>query len=331
MIKFFNKDFFKQYATVFFLMVLLWIPSVFLFTAVEPPQNDWGALTPIIQNINNSHSPVLILFSFFLIFITGMFINKTASDYGLTGKTSTMPLFIFVLITGFSPSLHHFSQFTLVLPFAAIFYTLIFRHYHNANNIFLSFDAGIITGIMALFYFPLSLLIFILWLSLLSFKGVSWRNYTVVLPGFLFPLFLVYSYLFFMGREPAFFSLLQHKISIGFNTNIFRLSLNNGLLILLTVLIFISAVKVSQQQKNLTIQQRSYFSVMSFSLFLLLFIQLFLSKQFNSLLLLAPAGALTLSNLLNNSSVKSKWLNLLVAIIVLAVLINNYIPFLYAA
>lgn len=329
MLKFFNKSFFTQYITIFVLGLLLWLPAAFLQTGIETPQNSSGTVSHITDYINNNFPVLGAIATFLLTIIAGLFINKMANHYNLTGKTSTLPLFVFILISGFSPLFHSFTLFTITLPFTTLFYSLIFKHYHKGGNIFLSFDTGMTVGILTLLYPPLLLLIFILWFSLLSFKGISWRNFTAGLFGLLFPLFLIYSYYFFSGQESAFLNLVPSDIYLSLNNNLFHLTLNTVLILLLSVFIFISAVKVLQQQKNLTIRKRSYYSVVSFSLFLLLFIQLFLSKQYSAVLLLAPAGALTISNLLNNSSLKPKWINLLFVIFILISLTNVYLPYLY--
>ena len=331
MLKFFNKGFFVQYATTFVLGLLLWLPALVTRSGIEEPNVYWGGIAKVLYNASVSFPITGIILAFLLTYITGLFINRMATDYGLAGKTSTLPLFIFILLTGFSPSFHCLSPFVVSLPFLTLFYLLLFKHYHNENNIFLSFDTGVILGILALIYPPMAIMILVIWISLVSFKGISWRNFAVSFVGLLSPSFLVYAYYFFLGKEMLLTELFPVKTLLNFNLTYFPFTLNSLLSLLLALIVFITAIKVLQQQKNLTIQQRSHFVVVGISLLLMIFIQFFLSLQLSTTLLLIPAGALTVSNMISSSSLKPKWTNILLVAVVLLSLVNSFLPLIYAA
>ncbi|RLD91378.1 MAG: hypothetical protein DRJ09_01325 [Bacteroidetes bacterium] len=330
MLKFFNKGFFVQYAFTFVLGLLLWLPAIVMSPLVEEPNFYWGELAKVIFDVNTNFPVTGIILAYLLVYITALFINRMATDFGLVSKTSTLPLFVFIVMIGFSPSFHYMSPFIIILPLLMLLYLLLFKHYHNENNVFLSFDTGVILGIIALIYPPTAIVILVIWISLLSFKGISWRNFVVSLLGLLFPAFLAYSYYFFSGNESLAAGLFPIKTLFNFNLTYFPLSLNSLLNLILLLVSFISAIKVMQQQKNLTIQQRSHYTAVAVSIFLLLFVQLFLSLQLSTSLLLVPAAALTVSNMLSNSSLKSKWINLLLVSVVIVSLINSFLPMIYA-
>jgi len=270
MLKFFNKGFFVQYATTFVLGLLLWLPAVVTRSGIEEPDFYWGGIAKVLYHATVSFPITGIILAFLLTYITGLFINRMATDYGLAGKTSTLPLFIFILLTGFSPSFHCLSPFVVSLPFLTLFYLLLFKHYQNENNIFLSFDTGVILGILALIYPPMAIMILVIWISLVSFKGISWRNFAVSFLGLLSPSFLVYAYYFFFGQEMLLTELFPVKTLLNFNLTYFPFTLNSLLSLLLALIVFITAIKVLQQQKNLTIQQRSHFVVVGISLLLMI-------------------------------------------------------------
>lgn len=330
MLTFFNKGFFTQYVTVFMLGVLLWLPAALTQPVIEEPNQYWGILARFLFYSNSSLPLLNIILAYLLTFITGLFINKLATDYGLIGKTSTLPLFIYILMTGFSPSFHSLSPFVFMLPLLTLLYHLLFKHYHKENNIFLSFDTGFILGIATLIYPPLAIMILAIWISLLTFKGISWRNFPASLMGLLFPAFMVYSYYFFTGHESLVAGLFPIKSLLNFNLFYFPFTLNSLLNLLLALFVLIAAVKVMQQQKNLSIQQRNHFTVVGVSLFFLLFIQLFLSLQLTTTLLLIPAGALTVSNIISNSLLKPKWTNFILIAFILISLLNSFLPFINA-
>ncbi len=328
MCSFFNKGFFTQYATVFVTGLLLWLPSAFMQPTMATPDGNFGTLLGFINfSAINVHPVVAVVSAFLFVFITGLFVNRLANDYGLSGKTSTLTLLFFVLLTGFSPSFHQWSASVLALPLITLLFILLFKHYHGENNLFLSFDAGFVTGLLTLIYPPLALLIIVVLISMLSFKGVSWRNFPISLVGLVFPPFLVYAYYFFTGNESYFLNIFHIHIGLNFNRFYLSLSFNSALLWLSAIFLFFSSVKVLRQQSNLSIQQRSYFSIIGISLLMLLFIQMLLSSQTETALLLAPAGALTMDNLMTNSTLKAKWISAIIFVFILSSIVNAYLPF----
>ncbi len=330
MLKFFNKSFFGQYATNFVLGLLLWLPSMIAPPIVEKPNLYWGELANVVYSATINFPATGVVLAYLLVFITALFVNLMATDFGLAGRTSTLPLLFFIVMSGFSPSFHSLSPFIILLPLLTLFYLLLFKHYHDENNMFLSFDTAMLLGIAALIYPPMLLAVVVIWISLLSFKGVSWRNFAVTFPGILFPTFLVYSYYFFSGNELPATGLFPVRTLFDFNLSYFPLSLDSLLNLLLLLLSLVTAVKVMQRKKNLTIQQRSHFTVVSVSVFMLLFLQLFLSLQLVTTLLLVPAASLTVSNAVSNSSLKTKWINGLLLLGIIVSLINSYLPLIYA-
>jgi len=320
-----------QYATTFVLGLLLWLPAVVARSGIEEPDFYWGGIAKVLYNATVSFPVTGIVLAFLLTYVTGLFINRMATDYGLARKTSTLPLFIYILLTGFSPSYHGLSPFVVSLPLLTLFYLLLFKHYHNENNIFLSFDTGVILGVLALIYPPVAIMLLVIWISLLSFKGISWRNFTVSFMGLLFPSFLLSAYYIFFGQEMLLTELFPVKSLLNFNLTYFPFTLNSLLNLLFAMIVFITVIKVLRQQKNLAIQQRSHYAILGISLLILLFIQLFISLQLSTTLLLIPAGALTVSNMVSNSSLKPKWTNMLLVVVILISLANSFLPLLYVA
>lgn len=322
MLKFFNKGFFTQYAVIFFIGLTLWIPAFFLHTTHYEPNGYWVFLSVAIFNIAKASGIIGSIVAYLITFVTGLLINQLASNFKLTDRTGTLPLFLFVVLSSFSASITGLTPFTLMLPLIVLLLFIVYKHDEKNENIFHSLDAGIIVGLLALFYYPMALLMLLIWIAFGSIKGVSWRNFVATLLGLFFPLFMVYVFFLFTNNEPAFFAQLAQIGAPAINHSYLPVTIDSIITIAITFIILISAIKVMQQQRNLTIKQRSYFFITGFYIFLILIIQLFFSNQTITSLFFAPAGSITLNNILSEK-VKNRWVNGFTVMFIILILFNS--------
>ena len=186
MLKFFTKGFFTQYAVIFFIGLTLWIPAIFRQTINYEPNEYWGLLSVATINIAKTSGVIGSIIAYLITFVTGLLINQLASNFKLTDRTGTFPLFLFVVLSSFSTSITGLSPYTLMMPFFVLILLIVYKHDEKDENIFHSLDAGIIVGILTLFYYPLALLMLLIWIAFASIKGVSWRNFVASLLGLIF-------------------------------------------------------------------------------------------------------------------------------------------------
>ena len=322
MLKFFTKGFFTQYAVIFFIGLTLWMPAIFRHTVNYEPNEYWGLLSVAIFNIAKASGVIGSIIAYLITFATGLLINQLASNFKLTDRTGTLPLFMFVVLSSFSTNITGLSPFTLILPLIVLLFFVVFKHDEKKDNIFTSLDAGIIVGLLSIFYYPLALLLLLIFIAFFSIKTVSWRNFVATLLGLIFPLFMVYVYFFFSNDEPAFFAQLAHIGAPQINYSYLPVTIDSIITIAITLILLISAIKVMQQQRNLSIKQRSYFFITGFYIFLMLIIQLFFSSQTITNLFFAPAGSITLSNVLSEK-VKNRWVNGFMVLFIILILFNS--------
>ncbi len=330
MIKFFSKGFFIQYAMAFLIGLMFWLPAFLNKSVIAQPDIYWGPLSAYFYQLFSFLGIAGTIAAYLIVYGGGLIINHLAGYYSVAEKTGTLPLFLFVIISSFFPALTTLSLFTLIVPWIILLMVILFKHAEKDENIIPSFDAGFLTGILALFYFPLFWLILWVWLAFIIFKSAAWRNFTASMLGLLFPTLLIYAFLLFTGNEPVFFEGLGNLFHGGINSSLLLFKGSTFLAYLVPVLILFSAFKVMHQQTNLTISQRSYLFVLGIYVIIVFIIILFFSTGFSAILLLAPAGAVTLSNLIV-SSVKPKWTNIAFIVLLLVYLSFSWLTFYYAA
>jgi len=330
MIKFFSKGFFIQYAMVFLIGLVFWLPAFLNKPVIAQPNIYWGPLSAYFYQLFSFLGIAGTIAAYLIIYGTGLITNHLAGYYSVADKTGTLPLFLFVIISSFIPALTTLSLFTLIVPWIILLMVILFKHAEKNDNIIPSFDAGLLTGILTLFYFPLLWLILLVWLAFITFKSTSWRNFTVSILGLFFPALVFYAFLLFTGNEAVFFEGLGNLFHGDINFSLLSLKGSTILTYLVPVLVLLSALKVMHQQTNLTISQRSYLFVLGMYVIIVFIIMLFFSTGFSAILLLAPAGAVTLSNLII-SSVKPKWTNIAFIVLLMAYLSFSWLTFYYAA
>jgi hypothetical protein len=324
MIKFFAKGFFPQYATVFVLGLALWFPA-FMQSPAPPLQNVyWGPFALLLNRVVMVAGTTGTILAFLLTFFTGITVNTMAGNFNLSDKAGTLPLFLFVLLASFTPALTTASPFIIIVWLVILLFLTLFRHDDKEDNIMHSFDAGLITGLLTLFYYPLLLLVFLIWFALISIKGISWRNFVASITGLLFPVFLIYAWLFFTGNESVLFDKISEIPFYRLNTIFNRFTPDNALIISVTILIFISALSIMNKQKDLSIKQRSFLSVTGFYIMLSLILFSFFNSLEITFLLLPPAASVTLYHLFTGST-KTKWINISLWVFIAVVIINSWI------
>ena len=330
MLKFFSKGFFIQYAAVFILGLILWLPAILSEPVIISPDFYWGPLSVFFNELFIWLGFSGTILAYFIIYASGIMINKMTGYYGVTDRTGTLPLLLYVITSSFVQSLTVPAPAILFLPFIILLFVVFFKHDEKDESIMSSLDAGVIAGLLTLFYYPLAILILLIWFALFTIKGRSWRNYVVSFLGWTFPSFLIYAWYLFSGQETIFLNQIAEIGGFHFNTSFFTFSTEALLVIFVSLITFISALKVMNQQKNLSIKQRNYYFIFGFYILLFLIVNLFLSNGFVNVLLLAPAGAITLDNLLTSTN-KPKWVNLALILFLLIIITNSWLSFYYAA
>ena len=330
MIKFFSKGFFVQYAVVFILGTAIWIPA-FLTAPVSCQTNSyWGPVAILLNNLFVYLGYGATVLAYLIIFSTGILVNNMAGRFNISEKSGIFPLFLFVILSSCFPSLTALSPITLALPLIVLLFIILLKHSEKEETILSSLDAGIITGFLALIYYPLALLIIMIWFTIITLTKASWRNFIASILGIAFPAFLIYVYFFFSIKEDAFLDQANH---IGFITLnpafLSAITFDTITTLVMVAFVLISAIKVMQQQQNLTILQRGYLFLLGIYILVIFAINLLFSTQLITVLLFAPAGALTLNSLLSDGT-KPKWVNLSLSLFLIIVFLNTWHNYLYA-
>ncbi len=116
--------------------------------------------------------------------------NRFINSQTLLNQTSNLPALFYILLLSLRPIQIGFYPALVASFFLILAITRLSESSFKEKALSESFDAGFFTGMATLFYFPSSVFLIFLWVSLLLLRSVVWREMVVSLIGFTIPALL---------------------------------------------------------------------------------------------------------------------------------------------
>lgn len=148
----------------------------------------------------------------------------------------------------------------------------LMRMYGRLNAYHQVFTAAFSVGIAALLYTPLAYLMILVWLTLITYRISTWREYAVSVVGFILPVIYYLSWLFWVDKLPEGLNLLSHslfnfELSPHLSTvNITWLSVSAFIMVVTMI-----AVLNAMNDKLISLRRKSWI-LMNFSIIILILI-----------------------------------------------------------
>ncbi len=224
-------------------------------------END-GILYHFIDNATSQYPLLQVVISLVIVLFVAFLIQQINSRFALIKSRTKLPAAIYIIIIGGFTAMHTLHP----VYFAAIFTLLginsLFSTFNNTNPQPEIFNAGLFIAVGTLFYFNLIVLLpaFLISVSILR-RERKWREFLVLIIGFLIPVAFALTYTFFTDQLTAAIVVFQRNIFSPvnhFKTN-YPLQVFLGLLILLTI---IGTFKIMQQYDTRKVSTRKYYMVL---------------------------------------------------------------------
>jgi len=186
---------FIQFAIYTVLLLLLWIPAFVnpvlpVITPVDGP-----LYTLIITWLSGNASLTVALALSFVLF-QSLVLFYVFQAHGFFGRSNFLPAIIVLLSYSWNAD---YQTMHALLP-ASVFVILsihsVIAMYGQQAAYRQVFTAGFSLGIAALFYIPLVYLLLLIWLTLITYRLSTWREYVISVIGFSLPLLYYFSWLF---------------------------------------------------------------------------------------------------------------------------------------
>jgi hypothetical protein len=265
-IRLFRQSYLSQYLLLLLLHGILWI-SVFIFPpalheVMHPFLNPaYSLLTQLLGN----NPVVYVVVGFIVVLASAIVFNHTLEKHDLTSKNVLIPALVLIFLLGMIPSLQTLHQ--AMIPGLIMIFVLnqVFEIYTREDPHAQVFYAGFLIAVSSMFYFPSIAFLLFVWFTFIVFSIYRWREWTIVVFGFLTPYILLWTYFFWTDQL---FEVFQSYGQYFTPKAIFQLDLSptvlNIILLSIVVLIFLRAFlqqTVTVQENIISVRKRFFASI----------------------------------------------------------------------
>jgi hypothetical protein len=208
-IRFFKAKYFIQFATLFFIAVLLWIdilvdPKMLI---IEGSSTSYFGLTGLLQKF----PVILVIISLLLLIFQAIVLNQVLENHRLMERNQLLTAAVYIVIVSSSPVLT--SPFSMLLTnFILILMLNIALNIYGKKEPYREiFDAAFLIGIASILHLPVVLFIFFLWACLVIYQIFTGREWLISIIGISVPVFFAGTYFYLTGQ---FYSAINDVINI---------------------------------------------------------------------------------------------------------------------
>ena len=273
----FKKSYLPQYLFLLLLSAVLWAgafisPPVPLATENVYLQPGYSALL----NLLGDNPRILVGMALLIMLASALVFNFSLEKNGLSGANSLIPAMVFILVSGLFPSLQTLHQAAVPGFFIIIVLHHVFDILTEEEPYPIVFNAGFYIGISSLFYFPSIVFVLFVWLTFIVYRLYSWRDWVILVFGFLTPYVLLWTYFFWTDELAAAFSAygqyFKPKAMYDFGSALTLLNyFSLGLVVLLFIRGFFLQV-VTMQENVISIRKRFWAVILFFFVCLVSFV-----------------------------------------------------------
>lgn len=293
MIRLFSSN--KSYTAIFLVLLafllhlVLWQDNNF-FVLKPYPYPLYQVILNFIQQIFNNHFSSLALFSMGLVLLQAFIINRFVNTIKLFPKPNYLTGLMYLVCSCLFKSYLYFSPVLIVNTFIILVLIKLYQAYQKVQCYQIIFDIGLLIGISSLIYFPSIALMLLFFIGMSLFRPFIWREWVIGCFGFLAPFLIALTFAYWNDKLSLFF---LNTIETIFDEYIVKIQIEPDLIWINAQLVLIVGISIYFLQNNFLksqIQFRKFLSLMLWSIIILLFSSLLISKLYLShfLILSAP-------------------------------------------
>ena len=259
---------FKSNAPVINFFYVL-IGMLFWLNALLQPFNyqffegeDKGLLYAFIGRITAPYPMLQVILSLLIVLLISVFIQQIKISFALLKVRTKLPAIIFIVIVGGFTGMHtlHPVFFASVFLLMAIY--SLFSVLNNPEPVTHLFNAGLFLCLGSLFYANLSVILFAFLFSIgFLRKEPAFKEYMVLLLGFVVPLLFAFSYAFFTDKLNELFMVYRNALLTPVNHFKGNYPLI-GFASVVGLLTFIGSIKMVQLYDSSKVSTRKFYTVL---------------------------------------------------------------------
>jgi Family of unknown function (DUF6427) len=303
--------------------IIIWIPnlinpnSISLQTSLTMPFSQW------LVDVLSSQLYIYHIIAIIINIINAFIIIRINNQYILISDRTYLPAFIYLFLTAFIVSFPNSLFLLLNLFFLLIVLYRIFHISTNRNLLNIYFESSFLIGLGTMFYFNAWVFLIIIWITLAYLRPFNWREYFMVILGFISPYFFIGIIYFLSGNFDSiyyFFEtnfLAQEKFVLTLKSTIFY-----------STIAFIFLLSIGSLNLNLIkkkINTRKHYKILLW-LSILPIVAYFVLPNITKDLFVFSTIPLTFTFSNFYVSIKNKWIREILFIILLCGIATLYAP-----
>lgn len=327
LIRTFKKSYLLQYLLLALFHLILWGGA--FIKPFNPPSPENPLLNPaysLVLYLLGDNPYIYVLLGFLLVMAASLVFNYTLEKNELAGSNSLIPAFTFIIVMSLFPGLQGFYP-SLVAGLLIIFMLdLVFDIYTMEDAYSKVFYSGFLIAISSFFYFPSVGFLLFMWFVFILYRIYRWREWVILIFGFLSPYILLWTYFFWIDElTQVFHAYGQYFTPKAVFNYTFNLTILNYISMGLVVILFFRAfltLTIHIQENVISVRKRFWavilfliVSILSFlfsgnlSQYHVVFIQVSMAMIIQGLLFMVKRVVLT---------------EIFLGVIIILILINNY-------
>ena len=285
LIQIFRKSYMLQYFLLLILGILLWLGAFIKPVSVENEINEY--LNPgyflLLSLIGNSALFTKVV-AFLMILGGALLFNFILTKYDLVPKNFLIPAMVYLVLMSYSPNLLHLHHASISGLMIVIMLYFIFQVYAEEQAFPQVFNSGLLIGVASLFYFPSVYFLFFIWITFIVFSLYKWREWLIVLIGFIVPYIFLFTYYFWFDKlEVALLAYEDYLLNLSFIDFSFSFSYLSYLIMGFVILfILYSLFRISTEVGEKTINIRKHFWTVFWLFFIAILTYLISGNNFHS-------------------------------------------------
>jgi len=243
--------------------ILFWISSLrFPYSYGFFDGENKSILYAPIDKVTSGFPLLQVILSLIIVLFLAFLIQQINSRYSLIKLRTKLPIAIYIIIVGGFITMHTLHPVFFAAIFLLVSIHSLFSIFNNSNPETDIFNAGLFLAIGSLFYFNLIVILpaFLMSISILR-RERKFREYLILIIGFIIPVLFAFSYVFFTDQ----LNEMLHTFLKNIITPVNHFKANyplQGFLALLVFLTIIGSIKMMQQYDSKKVSIRKYYLVL---------------------------------------------------------------------
>lgn len=268
LIRTFRKSYLIQYILLALMHLILW-GGAFISPAEVSLSGD-PYLSPayaLLLKLLGNNPYLYVSLAFLLVLSAAIIFSYTIDKNNLADSNSLIPALVFIVVMSLFPGLQTLHQALIPGFIMIVVLDMVFDIFTAEEAYTKVFNSSFLVAVSSFFYFPSIAFLLFIWLTFFIYRLYSWREWVIVLLGFLTPYILLWTYFFWTDDLAKAFQAYQNyftpKSLFNFAQGISILNyFSAGIVILLFIRAFL--IQAAHLQENVISVRKRFWAVILF-------------------------------------------------------------------